>query len=136
MKEAFFYGLYMDSELLKSLGVTPKKARIAYVDRSQLDLHGAVKILPLPGHQVWGMIFQMTAEELQRLYSRPAAKSYQAETMEAITQEGDKVAVICYNLPLGKSAPLNVEYLDKLLPLAKRLGLPAYYLAQLEGLSI
>ncbi len=50
--EVFFYGLFMDEELLRGKGLEPEAA-----------------LVPTPGAKVYGLVFSLTRSELDRLYS-------------------------------------------------------------------
>lgn len=127
-KDVFFIGLYMDAELLGSLGVEPREPRVARLDGHDLDLRGAVKALPQPDQSVWGVVYRLTDAELETLYSGPKTKLYQPGTVEVTTEDGQTLTLVCYNQPEDPSAPFNVDYCDKLIPAMKRAGLPASYI--------
>jgi hypothetical protein len=134
LEDAFFYGLYMDVELLRSLGTNPQEPTLARLPGYRLELRGAVKALPQPGKSVWGVISKLTGRELDSLYSSPATRAYRPVPLVAITIAGLEVPVTCYNQPVDPSAALNATYLDKLLGVCRKIGLPADYVAELEDL--
>ena len=134
MGEGFFYGLYMDPDLLKGLKYSPHNPRIAYVEDYQLDLRGVAKMIPQQGSKTWGMVIQLSQADLDQMYGSEATKSYQPETMTAILQDGQAVQTACYNLPPDQSAELNRMYGFKLLAILKKLSLPADYIWEVEGM--
>lgn len=131
---AFFYGLYMDPELLRKLGADPINPRQARLADYRLDLHGPAKILQIPGNSVWGMIVGLSPEHLLALYSGESTREYQPLELMVQASDSPPIAVICYNRPLQPGMPLNREYLEKLLVVARRLRLPSEYVRELESL--
>jgi hypothetical protein len=134
LEDAFFYGLYMDVELLRSLGTKPQEPTVARLPDHRLDLRGSVKALPERGKSVWGVISKLSRTELESLYSGAATSSYRPVDLVAITLAGVEVPVRCYNQPVDPAAELNITYLEKLLGVCRKLGFPADYLAELQGL--
>lgn len=133
--QTFFYGLYMDAELLRSLGAQPDVPRVARLDDYKLDLHGAAKVVESPGEVVWGTLMLLTGSELDALYSGPATARYRPMRAVATTIRGERVVCLCYNQPVGAEADLNREYLSKLIGVAEKVGLPEGYVGALRALA-
>lgn len=128
--DVFFYGLFMDRELLERKGFRPTDIRIATVRGYALRLGQRAALVPEPTAEVHGVLMRLTREELERLYSEPGVQGYRPEAMLAVTREGDEVPALCYNLPEAPVVKVaNAEYARKLRALAERLGLPADYVA-------
>jgi len=130
--EGFFYGLYMDPDLLRSLGFNPSTPRIASIDSYELDLRGAAKILPVEGSTVWGALIELPENDLDAMYSFDSTIHYKPEIVYPKTMDGKVVRSICYNLPKNENDTLNIEYLKKLIAVAKKLTLPGDYIRKLE----
>ena len=135
MVEAFFYGRYMDPDLLLSLGVHSGEARSACLENYRLDLRGKVKVVTEAGTSVWGMIIPLSAHDLEALYAGPATRDYQPERQRVVTASGERVDVTFYNLPVDASSPLNKDYLGKLLETLAKVDIPREYLRSLEALT-
>jgi len=133
--QGFFYGLYMDPELLQSLGVTVSKSRLACLDNSQLDLRGLIKTIPAPGQKVWGMLIELTKQDLEFLYSREGAKAYHQERVTVSLLEREMVAATCYNLPVDEAGVFNQAYVMKLVPVLKKLSFPEAYVRWVQNLT-
>ncbi len=123
----FFYGLYMDPELLASLGHEPLAAQPAKLTHFALDLHGLAKVLPQEGATVWGMLIKLRQRDLAAMYSLPTTRRYSPQQVEVITLDNETVPAQCYNVPASPDAAFNGEYLDKLLEVVNKVGLPAEY---------
>lgn len=133
--DAFFYGLYMDADLLRSLGIVASNARVARIDDFELDLRGAVKVLPKKGKSVWGVIFELSKPDLNKMYSGPKTKAYQPSQVRAVTTGGETLEVGCYNQPEDPGALFNSAYMAKLIPAMEKAGLPSEYVAKMRALA-
>jgi Gamma-glutamyl cyclotransferase, AIG2-like len=125
--EVFFYGLFMDEDLLLEKSVTPENRRIASINNFRLMIGNRATLVPFAGGIVYGVLFSLTHLEMDQLYSDPSVNEYRPEAVTAISN-GEAVAALCFNLP---TVPLenerNSEYASKLKALAQRLGLPPAY---------
>ncbi|MDT8448006.1 MAG: gamma-glutamylcyclotransferase family protein [bacterium] len=134
--EAFFYGLYMDPDILGPLGVVALNPRLAEAQGYRLDLRGGkAKIIPEAGASTWGLTFELSPSDLKSLYRTEATQGYAPFELFVTGPDGTQRPVSCYNLPLDPQAPADSVYLAKLLPVARKLGLPAEYLSFLDNLS-
>jgi len=132
--DGFFYGLYMDVEVLRELGVVPLGPRRAYVDGFVLRIGGRATLLPSPGSRVYGMLFALTHAELDRLYTAPGLEQYRQEAVLAQPLERKTpTPALCYNL---REAPAsherNPEYAARLQRALRRLDFPPEYVASVE----
>jgi hypothetical protein len=128
--EGFFYGLFMDVDLLREKQVTPVHPRPAYVDGFVLRIGARATLLPSPEARAYGMLISLTHRELSQLYSAPGLDHYRPEAVLARTLEGESVPALCYNL---LEAPLpherNPEYAARLQAVLRRLNFPPDYVA-------
>lgn len=128
--EVFFYGLFMDVDILREKQVTPVNPRPAYVDGFSLRIGERATLLPSPGARAFGMLISLTHRELSQLYSGPGLEHYRAEAVLVRTLEGESAPALCYNL---SHAPLprerNPEYAARLQAVLRRLKFPPDYVA-------
>lgn len=131
--DVFFYGLFMDEDLLRSKGVSPANLRSASVSAFQLRIGDRATLVPSPAGRVYGLIASLSHAELERLYSEPSVSAYRPEAVLAELPNGEVVAALCFNLPEPPSAgERNVDYASKLRSLAERLDFPADYVASIQ----
>ena len=129
----FFYGLFMDAELLRGRGVRVSGARVARLENFRLSIGARATLIPAPGRTVYGILMWAPAEDLDRLCSDPSVSAYRPETVTVISSTGAGVEALCYNLaPSLHEFKLNQAYAQQLQRLAATLGLPPDYLAQIE----
>ncbi len=65
--DGFFYGLFMDSGVLRESQVEAASPRRAYVDGYALRIGRRATLLPSSGARAYGMVFALTHDELDRL---------------------------------------------------------------------
>ena len=131
--DVFFYGLFMDEELLRAKGLEPEGAALAAVDGLAVRIGPRAALVPAPGGRVHGVVFSLTHSELDRLYAEPGVHAYRPEPVLAQLARGGVTAALCYNLPQPPSpSERNPEYAAKLRAVAQKVGLPADYVASLQ----
>jgi hypothetical protein len=131
--DVFFYGLFMDRQLLQGKGAQPTEVRLASVRGFELRIGARASLVPAAGGEVHGMLMRLTQPDLEKLYAEPSVQLYRPEPVLAMTRDGSTVVALCYNLPVPPDpAERNAEYSSKLRALAQRLGLPAEYIASIS----
>lgn len=129
----FFYGLFMDADLLRAKGAEPVKIRPASVPGFALRIGQRATLLPHPGARAYGMLMELTHAEIERLYSEASVSVYRPEAVLTELADGSRVPALCFNLivPPGPEEA-NAEYAAKLRDLARRLGLPSEYVESIQ----
>ena len=129
----FFYGLFMDESLLREKGLSPEGRRPACVENFRLVIGGRATLVPSAGGEVHGVLFSLTHEEVDALYSEASVSAYRPEAVCAQLADGTAVPALCFNLPApppaGERSP---QYAAKLRRLAARLGLPPDYVSSIR----
>ena len=114
LQEVFFYGLYMDEEILKSKGVTPRNPRTGKVDGYKLRVRKMATLLRVENCEAYGMVYSLTYDEINKLYRDSGLIDYVAESINVQTND-TLVPSLCCNLlnpPLDDES--NEEYFNKL----------------------
>jgi hypothetical protein len=128
--EVFFYGLFMDVELLRRQAVVPMHPRRAFVEGFSLRIGQRATLVPTAGARAYGMLIALSQREVAQLYAAPGLQHYLPEAVLAHTLEGQDVPALCYNLTEPPSASeRNPEYAAQLKALLQALGFPAAYVA-------
>jgi hypothetical protein len=131
--DAFFYGLFMDVDILRESNVTPFNPRRAFVDDFALRIGQRATLLPSTGARAYGMLVALTHLELARLYAAPGLDEYRPEAVLALPLEGQPSPALCYNL---REAPRpderNPEYAVRLQRVLRKLEFPAEYVASVS----
>jgi len=130
--KVFFYGLFMDEDLLATKGIEPAEALTGFVDGFDLCIGERATLVRQPGGRAWGVMMDIDEGEAARLYSEESVSDYLPETIVVELRDGTKWDATCYNLPADKVAGANRQYAAALLQLASRLGFPESYLDQIR----
>ena len=123
--DGFFYGLFMDAEVLRQAGTAPSNFRRAYVDDFALRIGRRATLVPSPGARAYGMLIALTHAELVSLYSTPGLEDYRPEALVVRSYEGEVVPALCYNLVQAPEPhERNSEYALRLRSTLENLGFP------------
>jgi hypothetical protein len=132
--DAFFYGLFMDAEVLRDGGAAPANPRRAFVDDFALRIGRRATLVPSAGARAYGMLYALTHAELDRLYAAPGLEAYRPEAVLTRTLEGATTPALCYNL---REAPRPEEhdpqYAARLRHTLGKLGFPPDYTEELSA---
>ena len=127
--DGFFYGFFMDGDVLKNQSVTAINPRKAYIDDFELCIGHRSTLVPSEGARSYGVVYALTHEDLERLYSSPGLREYYPEAVLATTLEGQSLPALCYNLrekPGRHEA--NPEYAEKLRAVLGKFNFPSDYI--------
>jgi hypothetical protein len=126
--DVFFYGLFMDPELLAGKGITPRNPRRALAESRALRIGQRATLVPEPNEHAYGMVYALTRAELDRLYAQPGLEEYRAGPIAVRGEDGSSLAALCYNLAAPpKPGDGNADYAARLREVLTRLGFPREY---------
>jgi hypothetical protein len=131
--EVFFYGLFMDEALLREKGLSPEDRRVASVEDFRLVIGERATLAHSEGSKAHGVVFSLTREEVEALYSEESVSAYRPEVVDARTADGRVTRAFCFNLPAPPPEQgRNTLYASKLKELAERVGLPDDYVSSIR----
>ncbi|WIO73691.1 gamma-glutamylcyclotransferase family protein [Porticoccaceae bacterium LTM1] len=131
--DVFFYGLFMDEQVLRQAGVEPSNCRRAYVDDYALRIGQRAALVPVKDARAYGMLISLTQSELNHLYSAPGLGDYCPEKVVAHLSEHEVSPAICYMLaqPFDLSAR-DPEYVERLKRILNNLKFPSEYVESVK----
>jgi hypothetical protein len=131
--DVFFYGLFMDAQVLCQAGTRPSNFRRAYVSDFALRIGQRATLVPSPGTQAYGMLISLTHAEIECLYSAPGLEGYRPEAVVAHCSEREATPALCYNLvEAPEPHERNPEYAMRLRSLLERLDFPVEYVESVK----
>jgi hypothetical protein len=131
--DVFFYGLFMDKELLRKKGLAPTNERFASVRGFALRIGRRATLVPSAGRVAYGVVMSLSHEAIDSLYSERSVRTYRPEAVLARFSDGALAPALCFNLPLPPGPDEhNPEYASELRALADQFGFPADYLASIQ----
>ena len=131
MKSVFFYGLFMDEDLLIGKGFHPSNRKLAFANGYGLRIGEKATLVKSLSESSYGIVMDLSENEIERLYSAPGVSDYVPERIEVTDEDGKNYMVQCYNLPVFKLTGSNREYAKSLSIAAQKMGLPKSYIKQL-----
>ena len=131
--DVFFYGLFMDEDLLRSKRITPTSLRQASLSGFELRIGNRATLVPSPSGRVFGLVASLSHAEVEELYSEPSVRSYRPEAVLVHLSNSEVLPALCFNLPEPPSADeRNADYASKLRSLAEKLNFSAEYVASIQ----
>jgi hypothetical protein len=122
--DVFFYGLFMDADLLRAKGLHPVNMHSGCVRDMAVRVGKRACLAASPGSVAHGIVMQLTHSELERLYAEPSVAMYKPEAVLVERADGGRVAALCFNLPTAPAPDEeDLGYVDALRDLRRRLGL-------------
>lgn len=128
----FFYGLFMDRDILSKNGIHPTNPRKGHLNDYTLKIGARASLIPCKEEKAYGVVMEVGEDELTKLYAEESVADYVPEPVEITTESNEHVMATCYNLPLELLSGTNPEYARSLYKLAKKLGFPDTYLKRIE----
>jgi hypothetical protein len=126
----FFYGLYMDFEVLRRFSDIPEVWETARLSGYDFRIASWGYLARSERDTVYGTLVGVTHEELARLYD-PSTNGlpveYFPEPVLVETADGRWVAALCYISSDAPEGPVNADYVGKMVALTKRLEFPQWY---------
>jgi gamma-glutamylcyclotransferase (GGCT)/AIG2-like uncharacterized protein YtfP len=102
---------------------------------SRLRDCGTANVIPAPGKEVWGIVYDVDDGDLMLLDS--FEDGYRRETLEVYAARARRFAALVYVAELERNVPLpTAEYKRLIVEGAKHWSIPAVYLAMLEAIEI
>jgi len=130
--KVFFYGLFMDENLLAGKGVRPAAVSLGFVRGYRLCIGERATLVHDPSGRAYGAMMEITPSEAADLYAEQSVADYVPEAVIVELLDGCQVEASCYNLPVDNVTVANREYAQSLLMIATRLGFPDSYLDQIR----
>lgn len=131
MKSVFFYGLFMDDDILINKGFKPSNKKLAFANGYGLRIGEKATLVKSASEISYGIVMDLNEDEIEHLYSSPGVSDYEQEQIEVTDKDGNTYKVECYNLPISKLSGSNKEYAKSLSIAAQKMGLPKSYIEQI-----
>lgn len=130
--DAFFYGLFMDSDVLAKSGVDVINPRRAFVEGFSLVIGNRATLVAEQGGRAYGILLSVTHADLNALYSADGLEEYVPDAVTVKLIETGEVPALCYNL-LERPDPKesNHEYAKLLKAALAKYDFPANYISSI-----
>ena len=136
----FAYGSNLDREQMAKRCPSSRALHRARLKDHRLDftyfssrwVGGAADVVLHFGEAVWGIIYEMDAEDLSRLDRFEGG--YQRVLFSVEDDQGNAHPVVSYSVPVKRSFQPTRHYLQKILRWGEEWHLPGEYLAKLRSI--
>jgi hypothetical protein len=127
--DVFFYGLYMDPEMLRSMNVKPRRRRPAVAEGYSLRIGQQATLVRDTGAATWGIVYAITHSEMDYLYGASSMSQYRPEPLLVRTIDEEFVPALCCNLLHAPTeGAIDSSYAEVLREAMARANLPGPYL--------
>jgi hypothetical protein len=131
-RAAFFYGLFMDPEVLRTRGVEAGEGRRAFVDGHALRIGERATLVPEAGAHAYGMAYALEAAQLQALYSADGLEAYAPVVLPVVFEDGTVEPAECWVLAQPpEPGERNPDYAQRLRATLGALDFPESYIASI-----
>jgi AIG2-like family len=128
----FFYGSFMDLEILRTLGVVPQTFENAELKNWRITFSPMATLVRSERDSVYGAIAELSRTEVRKLYSRDDLKHYKPVDISVSTKRSKSVPAQVYISEPQMGQKPSVEYLQRVIRAAESLGFPSVYLEKLR----
>ena len=128
MMEVFFYGLFMDKDILIKNGINPSNPRRGYLNNYTLKIGNRASLIQCKNEKAYGIIMEVNDEQITKLYAEKSVADYVPEKVKIVTESNEHIIATCYNLPPELLTGTNELYAKSLYELANKLNFPEEYL--------
>jgi hypothetical protein len=132
----FFYGSYMNFEVLRQADFTPGQWEPARLSGFDIVIQPRANLVRSEQQCVYGIVATATHQELTRLYAHARdilGETYQPQAVLTETLDGKWRAALCYIAPAMEPRPAAADYVDRIVTPAKEFGFPSWYIERLES---
>jgi len=135
----FFYGSYMNFDVLKDVNLLPEQWEVARVNGYDITIQSRANMVRSDRACVYGILVAATHAELDRLYGHTESvlgETYLPEPVLAETLNGTWIPALCYIAPsMEVRVPAN-DYVERILKPAREFHFPEWYIERVESFRL
>jgi len=133
---SFFYGSYMNAEVLAELELVLEDVEVAKLDGFELRIEPLANLVRAEGYAAFGIVGRLTHAKLDELYAHARdvlGGYYLPEAVLVRTRRGVYLPAMCWIASDLAPAPAEPAYVDRILAPAVEYGFPSWYLELIES---
>jgi hypothetical protein len=132
----FFYGSFMNPEVLAKADVYPTEQQRARLDGWELNIAPRATLIPAEGRCVYGILAQLTHQEIDKLYTKDwfGFGTYLPEAV-MVTDAGRHLPALCYVAWQTEGGKPTKEYIQKMVEVAQRFSFPEAYVRHIQSFA-
>ena len=132
----FFYGSYINLEVLKEVNLVPEHWEVARLPGFDILIEPRANLMHSEQHCVYGIVATATHSQLERLYAHAKdvlGEIYLPEAVLVETMDGKCRPALCYIAPSMDPRPAANDYIDRIAKPAREYGFPDWYVQRIES---
>lgn len=132
----FFYGSYLNFNVLKEVDLVPENYEVARLDGFDIRIQPLANLVRSDRHRVYGIVATATHAELKRLYAHAEnvlGGVYLPEAVLVQTLDLRWRPALCYIATSMNPEPAADNYIDRIVTPARKYGFPEWYIERLES---
>jgi hypothetical protein len=132
----FFYGSYMDLNILKDFDCVPEQWEVARLYGCDIVIRPRANLIRSDRTCVYGIVAAVTHDELDRLYARiqrDFGQTYLPKPVLAETLNGTWVPSLTYIAASMEAETAAHDYIERMVRPARELNFPPWYIERLES---
>src|SRR5580658_7858060 len=132
----FFYGSYINFEVLKELPILPGEWEVARAPGFDIHIAPRANLIRSDQHTVWGINVTATHDELTRLYVDHAkgvlGETYLPEAILTYSADGKLRPAMTYICSAMELRTAELAYVERIAGPGRRYGFPDWYIKRIE----
>jgi hypothetical protein len=131
----FFYGSFMNQDVLSKADVHPTERQAARLDGWDLKIAPRATLVPSPASCVYGILAKLTHSEIDKLYTKDwfGFGTYLPEAVLVTYAAARQAAAICYIAWQLEGGKPTDEYIGKMLSVAREHSFPEDYVRRIQS---
>ena len=131
----FFYGSFMNSEVLAKADVRPTDVQMARLDGWDIKIAPRATLIPSDGRSVFGVLAQMTHADLEKLYTKDwfGFGTYLPEAVLVADSTGRVVPALTYIAWEMEGGTPSADYIQKVVAVAQHFKFPSWYIDRVKS---
>ncbi len=132
----FFYGSYINKKVLAEVNIFPDKTEVAILPGFDIVIKPYANLIRSSKDSVYGIVAQLTHEELKKLYSHAEEvfnEIYQPEAVLVQTSDERWIAALSYICHSMEERKADKDYISRIVNPGKEYNFPAWYIDKLES---
>jgi len=131
----FFYGSFMNSDVLAKADVHPTQRQMARLDGWELKIARHATLIPAQGGSVFGILAQLTHSDIDKLYTRDwfGFGTYLPEAVIVTDAAARQLAAMCYIAWQTEGGVPSEEYVGKMVSVAREFSFPDHYVRHIQS---
>ena len=133
----FFYGSFMNPEVLAKADVRPTEAQMARLDGWDIKIAPRATLVPSEERSVFGVLARLSHTDLEKLYTKDwfGFGTYLPEAVLVADSTGRLVPALSYIAWEVDGGTPSDEYLNKMVSVAQRFEFPDWYINRIKSFA-